>query len=182
MTEAEIVALAWLYCKAGRASTAEADGVPTRDEVIASRLVLAIRIAELTRNGRPTGTGRLKTVARPIGKGQAISREERPALFLMIDNEVRPIGLDLLVDGVASLLGGDRGRAGELVERAFAKGFKRRYVCTSGWTQQVLAEEERHFMTLHTTEPTSVDDRGVRKARQRAVEWYKKQGRVIEDA
>jgi hypothetical protein len=43
MTDSEIIALALRYYKAGRASTAEADGIPTRDEVIASRLVLAIR-------------------------------------------------------------------------------------------------------------------------------------------
>jgi hypothetical protein len=49
MTDAEIVALAWLYYKAGRASAAEADGIPTRDEVIASRLILAIRIGQCER-------------------------------------------------------------------------------------------------------------------------------------
>ena len=32
MTDSEIIALAWRYYKAGRASTAEADGIPTRDE------------------------------------------------------------------------------------------------------------------------------------------------------
>jgi hypothetical protein len=181
MTDEEMIKLAWRYYKAERASTGEADGIPTRDEVIASRLVLAIRIGELTRNGRPTGTGRLKTVARPIGKGQAISREERPALSLMIDNEVRPIGLDFVIDGMESLLDGDCRRAAELVERAFANGFKRRYVRTAGWTEPVLTEEERHSMTLLTTEPTSVDDRGVRKARQRAVHWFRKRGRVIEE-
>jgi hypothetical protein len=152
-------------------------GPQSIDDALRVRLELAERIGELTRNGRPTGTGRLKTVARPIGKGQAISSEERPAMSLMIDNEVRPIGLDFVIDGVASLLDGDCRRAAELVERAFANGFDR----TAGWTEPLLTEEERHSMTLLTTEPTSVDDRGVRKARQRAVKWFQKRGRVIEE-
>ena len=177
MTDAEIVALAWHYYKSGRASTTEADGIPTRDEVIASRLVLAIRLGELTRDGKPTGTGRLKTVARPIGKGQAITSKERPALFLYIDHEVRPIGLDLVIDGVVALLLDGR-RAGDLVERAFSNGFKRRHVRTVGWTEPVLTDEERHTRTLLSTEPTSVDG-GVRKARQRAVKWFEQQGRAI---
>ena len=151
------------------------------EDAIENRLELAEHIGELTRNGRPTGTGRLKTVARPIGKGQKVNSAEQPALFLMIDDSVRPIGLDLVIDGVAPLLGGDRRRAAERVERRFAKGFKRRHVRTAGWTVPVQTEEERHIMTLLTTEPTSVDDGGVRKARQRAVKWLEKQGRVIKD-
>jgi hypothetical protein len=151
------------------------------DNAVEKRLELAERIGELTRNGTATGTGRLKTVARPIGKGQKVNSAEQPTLFLMIDDSVRPIGLDFVIDEVALLLGGDRRRAVERVERRFAKGFKRRHVRTAGWTVPVPTEEERHIMTLLTTKLTSVDDGGVRKARQRAVKWFEKQGRVIKD-
>jgi hypothetical protein len=154
-------------------------GPQSIDDAVTKRLELAERIGELTRNGTPTGTGRLKTVARPIGKGQKVDSAEQPAVSLMIDDAVRPIGLDFVIDDVATLLGGDRGRAGELVEQAFAKGFKRRYVRTAGWTKPAPTEEERHVWALLSTEPTSVDDDGVRKRRQRAVEWFEKQGRVV---
>jgi hypothetical protein len=54
-------------------------GPQSIDDAVTKRLELAERIGELTRNGTPTGTGRLKTVARPIGKGQKVDTAEQPA-------------------------------------------------------------------------------------------------------
>lgn len=155
MTDTEIIALAWRYYNAGRASTAKSDGVPTRDEAIARFLVLAIRIGQVARQSNTTGTGRAKTVERP------------PLLTVVVDNVVG--------------LTGDRGKAAELVDSAFVKGYRKRYTNVLGWTKPPQpSAEERHSWTLLTTEPTSYDDGGVRKARQRATEWFRKQGRVID--
>ena len=121
MTDAEIVALAERYYKAGQASTADADGIPTRDEVIAARLVLPIRAGCVARvrdvpdpytgkmvRREVTGTGRVKTVARPVFLGRT-------------------------VDEIARLLDGDRERADRLVDAAFEKGFRKRHL--DDWTK-----------------------------------------------
>jgi hypothetical protein len=159
MTDAEIVALAWLYYKAGRASAAEADGIPTRDEVIASRLILAIRIGQCERQ-KP----------KLSGWDYVATHVKRVA---------RPLLLERVVDDLAMLLGGDRRRAAELADGAFMKGWRKRHLDQVGWIKRAVTEEERYSVKLLTTEPTSLDDCGVRKARQRAVKWFKKQGRVV---
>jgi hypothetical protein len=164
MTDSEIIALAWRYYKAGRASTAEADGIPTRDESIANHLVLAIRAGCVARERvvrdlhtremvrrEATGTGRARTVARPVFLRSAVG-------------------------SIAASIG-DCERAAELVDAAFVRGFRERYL--DDWTRPAPTEEERHLWALLSTEPTSVDDGGVRKRRQRAVKWFEKQGRVV---
>jgi hypothetical protein len=160
MTDEEIIALAERYYKDGRASTA----VPTRDEVVAMRLVLPIRAGCVARvrvvpdpytgkmvRREPTGTGRANTVARPI--------------FLKVDE-------------IADLLEGDRERAARLTDAAFERGFRKRHL--DDWINPRPTEEQRHLWTLLTTEPTSVDVGGVRKRRQRAIAWFRKAGRVVE--
>ncbi|TWB89296.1 hypothetical protein FBZ93_11611 [Bradyrhizobium macuxiense] len=57
------------------------------------------------------------------------------------------------------------------------EGWRKRHVDEVGWTTLQVMEEERHFTTLLNSKPTSVDDGGTRKRRQRAVEWFRKQGR-----
>jgi hypothetical protein len=155
MTDAEIVALAWRYYKDGRANTAEADGIPTRDEVIASRLVLAIRIGKVERQKpKPSGCDYVATHAKRVA---------------------RPLVLKIAVANV------DHARAAELVDEAFMEGWRKRHLDEVGWTEPVPTEEERHFLALLATAPTSLDDGGVRKRRQRAVEWFRKHGRSIEE-
>jgi len=156
MTDAEIIALAWRYYKAGRANTAEADGIPTRDEMMASRLVLAIRIGQVERrNPKPSGCDYVATHARRVA---------------------RPLILKIAVDNV----GGYRARTAELVDAAFMEGWRKRHLDEVSWTKPAVTEEERHLSTLLNTERTSTDCGGVRKARQRAVRWFEKQGRAIE--
>jgi hypothetical protein len=155
MTDAEIIALAWRYYKDGRARTAEADGIPTRDEVIASRLVLAIRIGQVERRKpKPSGCDYVATHAKRVA---------------------RPLVLKIAVANV------DHARAAELVDEAFMEGWRKRHLDEVGWTKPVPTEEERHLLALLATAPTSLDDGGVRKRIQRAIDWFRKQGRVIEE-
>jgi len=155
MTDAEIVALAWRYYKDGRANTEEADGIPTGDEVIASRLVLAIRIGQVERQKpKPSGCDYVATHAKRVA---------------------RPLVLKIAVANV------DHARAAELVDEAFMKGWRKRHLDEVGWTKPVPTEEERHLLALLATAPTSLDYGGVRKRIQRAIDWFRKQGRVIEE-
>jgi hypothetical protein len=103
MTDTEIIELAWRYYKAGRARTAEVDGIPTRDEWIASRLVLAIRIGQVEQHKpKPSGCDYVATHAKRVA---------------------RPLFLKMAVDSVAGSTH-DYSRATDLVDAAFVEGWR----------------------------------------------------------
>jgi hypothetical protein len=76
--DATILALAMRYYRAGRATTAEPDGIPTRDEVTAARLVLAIHCGNVARVNA-AGKYRAKSAPRPEFMRISLSGED-PAL------------------------------------------------------------------------------------------------------
>lgn len=130
MTDEELIALAWLYYKAGRASTAGADGIPTHDEWIARFLVLAIRIGqvarqeELAKKQKGAEASRLKSL--PRSRMQAVAVRKDGSLVFLDQYRVA-------VDNVAGLVG-DSVEAERLVEAAFAKGWNSRHLCALSWT------------------------------------------------